>query len=120
MGAEHAPAVVDHFLASPDPYYAKTGWRLDSLVRDCERLYMAMKSRGAEADGPEPETAEVEALCADDRRMVLQEYPIDEPMRVARRAGQEYAKLLTQKRAHSIAVKIGKQRNVYRIEELWA
>ncbi|HEX6992408.1 MAG TPA: helix-turn-helix domain-containing protein [Gemmatimonadales bacterium] len=119
VGAEAAPAVVEHFLASSDPYYAKTGWRLDSLVRDCERLYMAMKGRGGDK-AEEPTVAEVEALCADDRTIKLQDYDIDEPMRVARKAGQEYTKLLRHKSAHSIAVKIGAQRSIFRLEELWA
>ena len=120
VGAEHAPAVVDFYLTSSNPFYAKTGWKLDFLVRDAEQLYMAMRQRAAGAEETPAEVAEVSVLCADDRTMALQDYPIDEPMRVARRAGQEYAKLLTQKRAHSIAVKIGSQRSVFKIEELWA
>lgn len=119
VGAEAAPLVVAYYFHSSNPFYQRTGYKLDFLVRDCEQLYMAMsKPEGAGARAPEH--ARVELITDTDRTMQLQDYPVGEPLAIARLARREYGRLIDAKRGRSIAVQIGARRNVYRLEELAA
>lgn len=119
IGAEATLAIVPWFLASTDPYYAKTKYRLESLVRDCEQLWMALQARsGGAAERPPTQARCYMAWSTKDTRAELDPQPIGEPLEIARRMARTYSRGITIRKADYIDVQIGTANHRYAIAEL--
>lgn len=119
IGAEATMAVIPWVLASPDPYYAKTKHRLESLVRDCEQLWMSLQVRsGGPAAKPPTEARCYMAWSTKDTRAELDPQPLGEPLDIAQRVARIYSRGITIRKADYIDVQIGQANHRYSIAEL--
>lgn len=121
VGADVAPTLAAFFVRSGDQtsFYAKVKHGVGYLVKDCERLVTEMKlAGGARPVGKAPTTILVSAETAAGKVMNLKDYPIGDPLAVAKKAAAEYSKLLWTKHAKNVIVGDGSTRRVFSILEL--
>lgn len=122
VGGEHIEAVVGAYIGSSDPWYGKVRHKLDFLVRDCEQLLMSAQRQ---AGGGAPVTkVRVRLVKADDEvARDLGDFPVGDPLSVARDVRGKYARMIDGMRANKVDVKYidvlaGGARNRYAIAEL--
>lgn len=118
VGAEAAPAVVDFYLASSNPWYIKVRHKLDFLLRDAEQIFMDMQASGP-AGAPPPTHARV-ALLASDGKVLreLDRAPAGDMEAIAKKARQDYSNMIARLNPKYVAVRQGSERRQYSIEEL--
>jgi hypothetical protein len=120
VGAAPALAVVQFYVASRDPWYAKVRHSLEYLLRDCERLWMDVQlATGASGARKPPTSATAAFLDADGKvKRDLGEQPLAGPEEVARHVLKHYTRIMAAVHPKYVEVRLGTERRVFTIEEL--
>lgn len=120
VGRDLVVAVVNHYLAHQDPFYARTKHSLDYLVRDCEKFSLEAQAAGAGVPRA-PTHAKVALLGADGLvKRDLGEVPAGVMFEVARSTYRSYSQMASKMGIKSVAVRQGQERRIFTIEELSA
>ncbi len=119
VGAEHVVPVVEFYLGSSNPFYARVQHKLDFLVRDCEQLYLQMQ-RAAGAALPAGAKAEAGLEWEDGRRRKLEDYPVGDAEAIAKEVLRSYSRMGALKSAKNIYVRQGAEQRIFAIRELAA
>lgn len=116
LGIDGALGVIGWYLASDKDYYRNTKHGLPAMVKDCEILHLQLQER-AQWSGKPPDHAEVYLLQAAGKERRLDDFPLGEPMQIARKATATYARMIAEWKATQVRVHIGTTRSIYTVEE---
>lgn len=117
IGGDPAKAVVEYYLNHRDPWYARQLHDLRWLVRDCEKLWLELQ-RQTGGSATLPQKSAVYLVLANDQASWLEDQPVGDPLEIAKRARNNYARMIAMRKAKGIKVRIGDRVSTYTIEEL--
>lgn len=124
VGGDNAVALVQYYLACPNPFYPKTRHSLDYLVRDCERLFIDMQAAAGKpppdenGNPPKPAWAEVVLIDAAEKEVFHSTGKTGDPDRIAGYCTQKFASEIRRKKATHLVVRQGGEEKRYSIAEL--
>ncbi len=121
VGKENAPGVVGYYLGSADPWYKRTQHKLDFLVRDAAQLCMQMQqAAGTVAGEPPATTSRVMLVAADGKiqRDLGAEFPIGDPLQIAREAARQYGRMVINLKPAYLVVRQGAKSSRFTTQEL--
>lgn len=110
VGQADAPGVVGFYLGSGNPFYKQTQHKLDFLVRDAAQLCMQMQQAAGGITGEQAPTKSHVILLAGDgavRRDLGRDFPIGEPLEIARQVAREYGRMIASLKPAYVMVRQG-------------
>lgn len=118
LGATPALAVVKDYMASTDKWYLTKRHALEYLKRDAAQIWIQLQERsGAAAKPPAIATTFLSYEGAKPESQ-LNDYPVDDPERIARKVLADYGKRIPGWGGKNIIVQIGAKRATFSIAEL--
>jgi len=119
VGAEHAVAVVQHYLGHAEPFYARTKHSLDFLIRDAEKLWVELQAATTASRPQPPTTARVALLdAAGSVIRELDQVPAGNMVEIAKTAARSYAKMIAGVKPKYLGVRQGNERQRFSLEDL--
>lgn len=116
LGAEPALRVVAFYLAHRKPFYCQRKHALEILVQDCSTLWLELQ---AAAGAGAPATKAIALFEFEDGRMKqMNDYPVAEPLEVAKACAREYASRIEPWHVRNIVVRIGDRQNKFTPQEV--
>jgi DNA-binding transcriptional ArsR family regulator len=116
LGAAPALKVVGFYLAHGKPYYSQRKHALEILVQDCTELWLELQA--AAGAGATATTASAFFELGDGRMKLMNEYPVAEPLDVAKACAREYASRIEPWSVRNIVVRIGGRQSKFTPQEV--
>jgi DNA-binding transcriptional ArsR family regulator len=116
LGAAPALKVVDFYLAHGKPYYVQRKHGLEILVQDCTELWLELQATAGA--GATATTASAFFELGDGRMKLMNDYPVAEPLDVARACAREYASRIEPWSVRNIVVRIGGRQSKFTPQEV--
>lgn len=115
LGAEPALKVIGFYLAHRKPFYVQRRHALEILVQDCSDLWIEAQ----QVAGPGVRARKAIALFEfeDGRLKEMDEYPVAEPLDVARQCARAYASRIEPWGVRNIVVRIGGRQTKFTPQE---
>lgn len=119
VGAEGALQLVRFYVAHNEPFYTTVNHSLSFLVRDCSpKLWTQMSKQSGGREAPAPTKAACSFEYEGGSTKNLNDYPIGDPLAIARRVVGEYGRMVASSRPKNVVVQIGPKAHRYAIAEL--
>ena len=117
LGAEPALRVVEFYLAHEKAFYVQRKHALEILVKDCSTLWLELQSVTGAGAGAAPSKAAALVEFEDGRVKHMNDYPVAEPLDIARACVREYSGRIAQWRVRNIVVRIGGRQTKFTPQE---
>lgn len=117
LGAAPALRVVEFYLTREKPFYCQRKHALEILMKDCSTLWLELQAVTGASQGASPTKAIALFEFEDGRLKQMSDYPLAEPLDVARACARDYASRIEPWGVRNIVVRIGDRQNKFTPQE---